>query len=431
LTLCIPIRTTPWEVSRDVKIIDEDESDIHSLKVVRSMSDAFRKHCPEGRLTWGFTLNALEDQRSNYVEIRDFTVECHEKYGDEIAYWPAYFPVMYLPRTQINREMSEAIQMISEMVGGGYRPQSVIAGYLSSENMRYLAKEEDIHVAHGVIWSQYGIDAGDADGSPCYPYYPSLEHICKPAQGKEDFIDCVNLDGWTMDFVTARKNGVVWEGPGAYNSRLGMGPIETYGRLGFEPGHEQYMHTQAVHFNRGFELNQFAWVTSTWEAALVGQYPSDKYEPDLIIKAMERWIEDTKKRWPDTKMISFGEFGEIWRDHYKSNDPMDYRFEARGSGIAGSEADIEVRWFMNKSFRLGLIRNWKEDSPEMVMDFTRYDLPAQELPDSTPDNPQRNWSLMNRINQKGVRPQDQPVLISKLTNDDKDLISMYYPELLK
>ena len=431
LTLCIPIRVTPWEVSRDVKLIDEDESGIHTPEIVRSMSDAFRKYCPEARLTWGFTLNALEDTRSNYAEIRKFVVECHEKYGDEVAYFPAYFPVMYLPRTRINREMSEAINIISNMVGGGYRAQSVMGGYLSAENMRYLAEEENIHVAHGVIWSQYGIDAGDADGSPSYPYYPSREHICKPAQGKEDFIDCVNLDGWTMDFVTARKPGVIWEGPDAHNSRFGMGPIETYGTHGLDLGHKQYMHTQTVHFDRGFELNKFAWVTSIWEVALVGQYSSAKYEPDLIIRAIERWIKDTKRRWPDSKIISFGEFGKIWRQHYKNNDEWNYRFEAQGSGIAGSKAEIEIRWFMNKSFRLGLIRNRKENTPELVMDFTRYDFPTHELPDSSPEVPQRNWSLMNRINQKGLRSQDQPVPISRLMKDDKDLINKYYPELFK
>ncbi len=43
---------------------------------------------------------------------------------------------------------------------------------------------------------------GDGDGSICYPYYPSREHFCKPAQADSDFIDCVNLDGWTCDFLT-------------------------------------------------------------------------------------------------------------------------------------------------------------------------------------------------------------------------------------
>src|ERR1700731_2300645 len=59
VTFCIMIRTTPWEVSRDVKLMDRDESSWHTLDGVRSMREAFARHNPEGRLTWGFTLNAL------------------------------------------------------------------------------------------------------------------------------------------------------------------------------------------------------------------------------------------------------------------------------------------------------------------------------------------------------------------------------------
>ncbi|HEX3009448.1 MAG TPA: DUF3863 domain-containing protein, partial [Bacteroidales bacterium] len=62
VTLCIMIRTTPWEVSRDVKLHPRDESDWHTLDGVRSMREAFARNNPEGRLTWGFTLNALEDK---------------------------------------------------------------------------------------------------------------------------------------------------------------------------------------------------------------------------------------------------------------------------------------------------------------------------------------------------------------------------------
>jgi hypothetical protein len=40
VTLCIMIRTTPWEVSRDVKLLDRDESKWHTLEGVR----ALRKH---------------------------------------------------------------------------------------------------------------------------------------------------------------------------------------------------------------------------------------------------------------------------------------------------------------------------------------------------------------------------------------------------
>jgi hypothetical protein len=32
--------------------------------------------------------------------------------------------------------------MVPDMAGGGYRPLSVIGGYLAAENLRYLADEE-------------------------------------------------------------------------------------------------------------------------------------------------------------------------------------------------------------------------------------------------------------------------------------------------
>jgi len=107
------IRTTPWEVSRDVKLHPRDESEWHTLDGVRSMREAFAKNNPEGRLTWGFTLNALDDKRKNYAGIRDYVVQCQQKYGDEVSYFPGYFPAMYLPRERVNREMTEAIEIIS------------------------------------------------------------------------------------------------------------------------------------------------------------------------------------------------------------------------------------------------------------------------------------------------------------------------------
>ena len=110
-------------------------------------------------------------------------------------------------------------------MGAGYRPQSVIAGFLAAENLRYLAEAEGIHVCQGNIWSQFAVDNQDGDGSICYPYYPSIEHFCKPAQSPADLIDCVNLDGWTMDFLAARRAGF----DGGFNSRMGVGPIETLG----------------------------------------------------------------------------------------------------------------------------------------------------------------------------------------------------------
>jgi len=431
VTLCIMIRTTPWEVSRDVRLIQEDESTFHTLKVVRDLREAFAKNNPDGRLTWGFTLNALEDQRPNYQDIRKYTVECQQRFGDEVSYFPGYFPALYLPRARVNREMSEAIQLISALIGGGYRPQSIIGGFLSAENMHYLSEIENIHVAHGVIWSQHAVDGGGADGSPSYPYYPSKEHFCKPAQTKNDFIDCVNLDGWSVDFECARVSGGI-QGTTVFNSassRRGVGPIETYCDWGLEIGHLSVMHTQSIHFDRSFELNGFGWIPNIWEAALVKRPERKDWGETFILEAMAKWVGETKKRWPEVKFVTFGEYGEIWRKQYPDNEKWNYRFEERGLGIGNSWGNEDIRWFMNKRFRLATVRNWQQNTPEKVFDFTRYDLPAKEPADPTPEKPIKDWSLMNRINQKGLRPQDQPILLKDMNNADRALIAEYYPEL--
>lgn len=425
VTLCIMIRTTPWEVSRDVKLHPRDEGDWHTLEGVRALREAFAKNNSDGRLTWGFTLNALEDQRENFKQIRDYVVDCQKKYGDEVSYFPGYFPAMYLPRERVNREMSEAIQLISNMVGNGYRPQSIMGGFLSADNLKYLAEKENIHVAHAVIWSQHNIDGGGADGSPSYPFYPSTEHFCKPAQAKDDFIDCVNLDGWTVDFICARRSGANGHEITGYNSRRGVGPIETYKGWGLDLGHREVMHTQAIHFDKGMELNGFGWVTNIWEAQMVHEFGQD-----FICKAMEKWVTDTKKRWPDTHFTSFGEFGNLWRKEYPSNNDWNYQFVERGSGLGDSYNNLEIKWFMNKEFRLALLRNWHEkSSPTYVIDFTRYDLKAKEPADPSPDKPAKDWSLINVMNQKGLRPQDKPKPLGALAERDQQLIKKYYPTL--
>jgi hypothetical protein len=284
-----------------------------------------------------------------------------------------------------------------------------VAGFLSAPNQQYLAEKEGIHVCQGNIWSQYAIDNQDGEGSVCYPFYPSKEHFCKPAQGKDDFIDCVNLDGWSMDFLAARREGFA----GGFNSRMGAGPIETLGKYGKEKGLQEMLHTTSLNFDRGFELNQFGWVTNCWELSL----PID-------VSGLTDWLAEIKKRWPDVKFITQGEFGLIWRNHYKENS-FNYRFEEKGSGIGGSDVNNEIRWFMNKTFRLAFLRNWQKNSPEMVIDFTRYDVKAKEpVSGST-----RNWSFFGDINQKGIRPQDKPVMLKDLPTENKAVIKKYYPEL--
>ncbi len=434
LTLCIMIRTTPWEVSRDVRLIDRDESPIHTLEIVQRLSRTVRRAVPNGRITWGFTLNALEDTRPNYVDIRKFVADCQKEYGDEVSYFPGYFPALYLPRQRVNTEISEALQIISNMVGGGYRPKAVIGGFLSADNMRHLSEQEDIHVAHGVIWSQHAIDAGGADGSPSYPFYPSREHLCKPAQSDVDFIDCVNLDGWSVDFLCGKMSGVIRPRGTPFNganSRRGVGPIETYCEFGLDLGHLSVMHTQSLHFDTGFELNGFGWIPNIWEAALVKQQERGFRGEDFTYHALEKWLSETVKRWPDVRVIPFGDFGEAWRSHYANNDAWDYRFIERGLGFSNSWGNEEICWLMNRRFRLALLRNWHKQTPPQVIDFTRYDLPAREPADPSPERPNTDWSLINRINQKGLRPEDTPVPIGDLTGEELKLITVRYPHILE
>jgi hypothetical protein len=120
-------------------------------------------------------------------------------------------------------------------------------------------------------------------------------------------------------------------------------------------------------------------------------------------------------------MITQGEFGLLWRQHYKDNS-FNYRFVERGSGIDGSDFNKQIRWFMNKNFRLALIKNWQRSQKEEVIDFTRYDIPAQEPKEMT-----RSWSLLGEINQKQTRPQDKPVPLNKLPEEYKQIIRRQYP----
>ncbi len=63
-------------------------------------------------------------------------------------------------------------------------------------------------------------------------------------------------------------------------------------------------------------------------------------------------------------------------------------------------------------------------------DSTMDDLKAVEPADPKPGEHTRNRSLMNRLNQKGVRPQDKPIPIEQLNADEQAIIMHRYPELI-
>ena len=430
LTFSSVVRVNQIETSRN-EVHGVDESTVHSPREARILRETIERAWPGARMTWAFSWQALHDNRQNYRDLRELIVSYHHLHGDEITFIPgAYFSPMYNSREQTNKDLHEGLKKVSDMVGGGYRPLAVIGGFMAADNLKYLAEKEGIHVCQGTIWSQYAVDNGDGDGSIVYPYYPSKEHYCKPAQSEYDKIDCVNLDGWTVDFLNARFSGArKIEGINC-GSRMGVGPIETVIRLGTEQGVRQMLATTASHFDKGFDLNGFAWVTTIWELSLVEArklFPF--YQGRNGIEGLEIWLNEIRRRWPDTQMITHGEFGMLWRNHYKNNDDLDYQFVHRGSGICGSEPELEIRWFMNKDFRMATLRNWIDQSQEKVIDFTRYDLEAKEPESPKPGNPIRNWSLMNSLNQKGSRPQDIPTAIDDLQPDEKKMIEKRYPVL--
>lgn len=408
LTINTVIRVNQIEVARN-KNVGVDEREWHTPERVVQFRNAVEKGFPGAKITWAFSWLALHDTTANYREIRKLVVDYHHKYGDEITFIPgAYFANAYNSTEQVNRDLHEGLKRVTEIVGGSYRPKSILAGFLSAKNQQYLAKKEDIHVCQGNIWSQYAIDNQDGDGAVSYPYYPSIEHFCKPAQGEEDQVDCVNLDGWTMDFLAARRQGFA-EG---FNSRMGVGPIETLDAHGVDMGLQEMMHTTAIHFDDGFQRNGFAWVTNCWELCL-----------DIDTQGLTDWLTAIRQRWPEVKCVTQGEFGLLWRDTYKKND-FNYRFFERGSGIGGSDADKEIMWYMNDRFRLAILKDLNSGK-KFVIDFTRYDVKVEEpVSGST-----RNWTLYGEINQKRTRQQDEPICVDQLTDIQKEVICSYYPEV--
>ena len=414
LTLNTVVRVNQIEVTRD-RNEGSDETANHTPAAAEAFRAAIAEGWPGAQITWSFSWLALHSDAPNYRDIRALVKRYAAEFGDDVTFIPgAYFANMYNTREQVNQDLHDGLNAVSRFMGDGFRPKSVVAGYLAAENQRYLAEAEGIHVCQGNIWSQLAIDNGDGDGSISYPYYPSREHFCKPAQGVADFIDCVNLDGWTMDFLAARREGFA----DGFNSRMGVGPIETLGKYGPEVGLQQMMATTAVHFDRGFALNGFGWVTNCWELCLLAVIGH--------LECLTEWLRQIRARWPDARLITQGDFGNLWRQAYPSNAALDYRFEQTGTGIGGSDADKRIRWFMNREFRLALLSELDRPGSEVVIDFTRYDQPARE-----PQGLSRNWTLFGDINQKQTRPQDRPRPISQLSEEQRRLIFAHYPDVIQ
>ncbi len=109
------------------------------------------------------------------------------------------------------------------------------------------------------------------------------------------------------------------------------------------------------------------------------------------------------ERWPDTQVMTEGAFGMEWRKHTPNNDATQLSFRRQRNRRArlGEGAGNQV--VHEPEFRLACCRNWDDRLSGMVIDSRATILPAHE-----PETLQREWSLMNVLNQKGTRPQDKP-----------------------
>ena len=93
-----------------------------------------------------------------------------------------------------------------------------------------------------------------------------------------------------------------------------------------------------------------------WELVLVEGRKIYGYHGRNGMDVPERWLSEIRRRWPEAKCITHGEFGLLWRQQFRDNAKLNYRFVQRGTGFPGSEPAKQIRWFMNRDFRLALLR---------------------------------------------------------------------------
>jgi thioredoxin-related protein len=437
INLMTAVRLQSWENTRTRTHGQNNEPQKHTPEIALRMRKSVAEAFPGARITWSWSWGALTDNRQNYADLRKLMVQFVKEYGDEMTFWPGVdFANKFNTQEQCKKDLHEGLQLVSQMVGNGYRPKSVVAGHMSVESMKFLAEKEGIHTVQGQIWSQFNIDGQDGDGGIIYPYYPSKDHFLKPAQGPRggsDFVDVVNIDGWTVDFFAARLRGMGKD----FNSRMGIGPLETNACCGTKLGLREMMHTSDVHFNdKAVAANGYGFLTVIWELTLF-EWIDPNYLPS--------WLKAMREKYPDTQMLNTGEFGDLWRKHNPDNSRINLKFVERGNDMPSEEEgkkiatkyrfhtpifcpDMEIRWYFNKDFRFATIHNWKENSPKLVMDYTRYNQPYKEPSGNVIE---RHWDILDIINQKQSRPQDIPKPFSELPLEEQKKILKWYPDINK
>jgi hypothetical protein len=396
LTLNTVIRRHQIEATR-TRSMWEDESELHSAALVERFSDAVRQAIPGARLTWALSWGALTDDTTRYRDIRRLLREIVREHGDDVTFVPGgFFANLYGSRDAVADDIADALKVVEDEIG--VVADSLVAGFLSADNIA-RARERGVRTVQGNIWSQFDIDLQDGDGSIAYPYYPSRHHFLVPGRG-DDRVDAVQLDGWTVDLVAARSAGMSSD----YNSRLGLGPIETLHRLPREDALRELEATSRAHLDdRNVERNGLGWLTVNYEISEVARGLAADAG---MLDAWTGWLGWLREQWPNLEVPTIGGFGDEWRQQHPDNEDVAYLLQQEGSGVQASRAGETVTWFMTADFRLGVA---EADGRADVFDYTAYTRDARE-PTELGD---RRWSLLGEVNQKRTRPQDEPVPLGR------------------
>ena len=411
LTHVSVVRVNQIEVT-PTRSIGQDEAADNRPERIRSRREAFARGCPDGKMTWAISWLALNDTRT---AIPGSAPTAGRLITIATATRSPSFPAATSRRcttraSTIAQTIHTALGMISNMVGGGYRPQCLVAGYMDAENQRLLATEEGIHVCQGQIWSQHAIDNGDGDGGICYPYYPSREHYLKPAQGAGRFHRLRlprRLDLRFSRRPPQRLRGRIQQPHGRRPHRNRRQPRNHRRPQRNDRHHRDALRHAATHSTAS------AWSPAIWEVSI-------GHDEDLTW-----WLQAVRERWPDTRVMTEGAFGLEWRKHTPNNDTLNYRFDAkrhrRPRLRKGTRNPVvhESRVPPRAAARL--------DHNQRPHGHRLHPLRPQSRRSRT--TLQREWSLMNVLNQKGTRPQDKPTRVQDLSPENQHLIYSRYPDL--
>jgi len=178
------------------------------------------------------------------------------------------------------------------------------------------------------------------------------------------------------------------------------------GNLGTVRGRKEMMDTSAMHY-RPRPCSQRLWLGDGHLGISVG------HDEDLTY-----WLQAVRERMAripghDRRSVRPG-VAQAYPAMFRSTTVL----MPKEPGRRAREKELEIEWFMNREFRLRAPARLDQKHPPLAIDFTRYDLKAEE-----PHGLQREWSLMNVLNQKGLAAAGQTDTAGQLSPDDQRRIS--------